>query len=52
MVPAYKPKATFTFLKAWIEGKDYPVYDETCKSPDAAHEVEVATHEAEVALPQ
>jgi hypothetical protein len=45
MVPAYKPKATFTFLKAWLEGTDYPVYDETCEFPDAFKK-------AEVALPQ
>jgi serine carboxypeptidase-like clade 1 len=37
MVPAYKPKATFTFLKAWLEGKDYPVYDAKCEFPDAGH---------------
>jgi carboxypeptidase C (cathepsin A) len=45
MVPGYKPKATFTFLKAWLEGMDYPVYDEKCEFPDAAEK-------AEVALPQ
>jgi hypothetical protein len=41
MVPAYKPKATFTFLKAWLEGTDYPVYNEKCVAPDAVHEAEV-----------
>jgi hypothetical protein len=41
MVPAYKPKATFTFLKAWLEGTDYPVYDEKCEAPEPAREEEV-----------
>lgn len=33
MVPSYKPAATFTFLKAWLEETDYPEYDETCEIP-------------------
>lgn len=33
MVPTYKGEATLTFLKAWIEGKDYPRYDPQCKRP-------------------
>jgi hypothetical protein len=33
MVPTYKPETTFTFLKAWIDGTEYPPYDPTCKQP-------------------
>jgi serine carboxypeptidase-like clade 1 len=43
MVPAYKPAATFSFLKAWIEGTEYPVFDEKCKHPlsGAVQEIEM-----------
>lgn len=34
MVPTYKPLATFTFIKAWMEGKEYPAYDPNCTNPD------------------
>ena len=34
MVPTYKPAATFAFLKAWIEGKDYPIFDANCTAPE------------------
>lgn len=33
MVPTYKAEATFAFLKAWIEGQDYPRYDPSCTKP-------------------
>jgi carboxypeptidase C (cathepsin A) len=33
MVPTYKAEATFAFIKAWIEGRDYPRYDPTCTRP-------------------
>jgi hypothetical protein len=33
MVPTYKPEATFTFLKAWLEGTDYPIFDPKCNHP-------------------
>ena len=35
MVPTNKPRATFTFIKAWIDGTDYPAYDPTCEQPFA-----------------
>ena len=34
MVPTYKPQATFTFIKAWIQDEEYPSYDPECISPD------------------
>lgn len=34
MVPTYKPEATFAFLKAWIEGTDYPAFRAGCKAPE------------------
>uniref|UniRef100_A0A7S1D1P9 Carboxypeptidase n=1 Tax=Cyclophora tenuis TaxID=216820 RepID=A0A7S1D1P9_CYCTE len=33
MVPTYKPEATFAFLKAWIDGTDYPPYVASCNAP-------------------
>jgi carboxypeptidase C (cathepsin A) len=33
LVPAYKPVASFVFLKSWIEDEAYPVFDKDCKSP-------------------
>ena len=33
MVPTFKPEATFTFMKAWLEGTDYPIFDPNCKYP-------------------
>lgn len=33
MVPTYKPDATFAFMKAWIEGDDYPAFDRDCEGP-------------------
>lgn len=33
MVPTYKAAATFTFMKAWIENKEYPVLEPHCQSP-------------------
>jgi Serine carboxypeptidase len=37
-VPANKAKAAFTFIKAWIEGDDYPTYDENCVAPKTQQE--------------
>ena len=37
MVPTYKPAASFAFLKAWIEGTDYPSFDEDCEVPPSRH---------------
>jgi carboxypeptidase C (cathepsin A) len=36
MVPTNKAEASFTFLKAWIQNKDYPRYDKDCQSPPFA----------------
>ena len=33
MVPTYKSEATFAFLKAWINGEDYPKFDKECQRP-------------------
>ena len=33
MVPTYKPEASFTFLKSWLDGEDYPSYNSNCTSP-------------------
>jgi hypothetical protein len=33
MVPTYKAEATFAFLQAWIENRDYPRYNPTCTKP-------------------
>ena len=33
MVPTYKPVATFAFMKAWIQGSEYPSYDANCTKP-------------------
>jgi serine carboxypeptidase-like clade I len=33
MVPTYKPEASFAFLKAWLEGADYPVFNRDCVAP-------------------
>lgn len=35
MVPTYKPTATFTFLEAWLNKKDYPTYVANCTAPSA-----------------
>ena len=34
MVPTYKPQATFTFIEAWIQDEEYPLYDPECISPN------------------
>jgi len=34
MVPTYKPAATFTFIKSWITGKEYPTFDKSCTAPN------------------
>lgn len=36
MVPTYKPAASFAFLKAWLHGEDYPVFDANCTSPPSS----------------
>ena len=36
MVPTYKPEATFTFLKSWLDDEDYPTYNPNCTLPSAA----------------
>ena len=33
MVPTYKPEASFTFLKAWLNGEDYPAFEPDCTQP-------------------
>jgi hypothetical protein len=33
MVPTYKSAATFTFLQAWIQGKEYLTFDPNCTQP-------------------
>lgn len=33
LVPTYKPEAAFSFMKSWIEGKEYPQYKPDCKKP-------------------
>jgi hypothetical protein len=32
-VPAIKAAASFTFMKSWIEGTEYPAYVEDCEAP-------------------
>jgi len=33
LVPRYKPAAAIAFFKAWIEGSEYPLFVESCFSP-------------------
>jgi serine carboxypeptidase-like clade 1 len=34
MVPEFKPLAAHEFMKQWITGKDYKLYDSECTAPD------------------
>uniref|UniRef100_A0A7S3PEG2 Carboxypeptidase n=1 Tax=Amphora coffeiformis TaxID=265554 RepID=A0A7S3PEG2_9STRA len=36
MVPTYKTAGTFTFLKSWLTGADYPPYVANCTLPPAS----------------
>ena len=50
MVPTYKPEATFTFLKSWLDGEDYPPYDPNCTSPDYVASATTATDTEETEI--
>jgi carboxypeptidase C (cathepsin A) len=43
MVPTYKAAATFTFMRAWIEDKDYPAFSKDCEAPNAVNVLQDAT---------